>query len=41
MATSRDYNELLETWKGWRDAVGPEIRKSYPEVCHTFDSFLV
>lgn len=31
MAKSRDYDELLSVWKGWRDAVGPEIGQLYPE----------
>ena len=26
---SRDYNELLFVWKGWRDATGPKIRSNY------------
>ncbi|XP_072174092.1 angiotensin-converting enzyme-like [Diadema setosum] len=30
MARSRDYNKLLEAWKGWRDAVGPKIGRLYP-----------
>ncbi|XP_071477394.1 angiotensin-converting enzyme-like [Diadema antillarum] len=30
MATSRDYDELLFAWKGWRDAVGPPIGRLYP-----------
>uniref|UniRef100_A0A803W0Y4 Angiotensin-converting enzyme n=1 Tax=Ficedula albicollis TaxID=59894 RepID=A0A803W0Y4_FICAL len=29
MATSRDYNELLFAWKGWRDASGKKMRNSY------------
>ncbi|XP_033109443.1 angiotensin-converting enzyme-like [Anneissia japonica] len=31
MSDSRDYDELLWAWKGWRDAVGPPIGKLYPE----------
>ncbi|KAM6368808.1 angiotensin-converting enzyme [Pluvialis apricaria] len=29
MATSRDYNELLFAWKGWRDASGKKIKSNY------------
>ncbi|KAM9424543.1 angiotensin-converting enzyme [Pholidichthys leucotaenia] len=29
MAESRDYDELLFAWKGWRDASGKEIRQDY------------
>uniref|UniRef100_A0A3Q2EBE3 Angiotensin-converting enzyme n=1 Tax=Cyprinodon variegatus TaxID=28743 RepID=A0A3Q2EBE3_CYPVA len=29
MAESRDYNELLFAWKGWRDAAGKVIREDY------------
>ncbi|NXJ58386.1 ACE enzyme, partial [Spizaetus tyrannus] len=29
MATSRDYDELLFAWKGWRDASGKKIKKNY------------
>ncbi|XP_043911144.1 angiotensin-converting enzyme [Protopterus annectens] len=29
MATSRDYDELLFAWKGWRDASGKKIREKY------------
>ncbi|XP_044303199.1 angiotensin-converting enzyme isoform X2 [Varanus komodoensis] len=29
MAQSRDYDELLRTWKGWRDASGVKIRSLY------------
>ncbi|NXA93401.1 ACE enzyme, partial [Melanocharis versteri] len=29
MATSRDYDELLFAWKGWRDASGKKMRNSY------------
>lgn len=31
LAHSRDYDELLWVWKGWRDAVGPEVGEHYPE----------
>ncbi|XP_071942842.1 angiotensin-converting enzyme-like [Antedon mediterranea] len=31
MADSRDYDELLWAWKGWRDAVGPPIGELYPQ----------
>ncbi|XP_041461047.1 angiotensin-converting enzyme-like [Lytechinus variegatus] len=30
MAMSRDANELLWAWKGWRDAVGRPMRDLYP-----------
>ncbi|XP_070558526.1 angiotensin-converting enzyme-like [Ptychodera flava] len=30
MANSRDYNELVWAWEGWRDACGPEIKTMYP-----------
>lgn len=29
MAESRDYDELLFAWKGWRDAAGKVIRDDY------------
>ncbi|KFQ49686.1 hypothetical protein N333_13026, partial [Nestor notabilis] len=29
MATSRDYDELLFVWKGWRDASGKQIKNNY------------
>lgn len=29
MAESRDYNELLFAWKGWRDSAGKVLRKDY------------
>lgn len=29
MATSRDYDELLWAWQGWRDAVGPSAKEDY------------
>ncbi|XP_040473534.1 angiotensin-converting enzyme [Falco naumanni] len=29
MATSRDYDELLFAWKGWRDASGKKIKNNY------------
>ncbi|NXN98104.1 ACE enzyme, partial [Rhinopomastus cyanomelas] len=29
MATSRDYDELLFAWKGWRDASGKNIKNNY------------
>nr|XP_039268156.1 angiotensin-converting enzyme-like [Styela clava] len=29
METSRDYDELRWAWKGWRDAIGPKIRKDW------------
>ncbi|XP_013394530.1 angiotensin-converting enzyme-like [Lingula anatina] len=31
MATSRNYSELLDAWKGWRDATGRKIRDDYKE----------
>lgn len=29
MATSRDYDELLFAWKGWRDSAGKVLRQKY------------
>ncbi|XP_053555757.1 angiotensin-converting enzyme [Bombina bombina] len=29
LAKSRDYNELLFVWKGWRDSSGKQIREKY------------
>lgn len=29
MAESRDYDELLFAWKGWRDSAGKVIRDDY------------
>uniref|UniRef100_T1E6J3 Angiotensin-converting enzyme n=1 Tax=Crotalus horridus TaxID=35024 RepID=T1E6J3_CROHD len=34
MAKSRDYDELLNTWKGWRDASGKKIRGHYERYVH-------
>ncbi|XP_070546859.1 angiotensin-converting enzyme-like isoform X2 [Ptychodera flava] len=31
MANSRDYDILLQAWKGWRDAVGVAIGDLYPD----------
>ncbi|XP_054986975.1 angiotensin-converting enzyme isoform X2 [Sorex araneus] len=31
MATSRNYEQLLWAWKGWRDQVGKSIRSSFPK----------
>lgn len=31
MRTSRDYDELLWAWKGWRDATGPFMKDNYAE----------
>ncbi len=31
LAHSRDYDEQLWVWKGWRDAVGRKIGKLYPD----------
>lgn len=29
MAESRDYDELLSAWKGWRDSAGKVLRQDY------------
>jgi peptidyl-dipeptidase A len=29
MANSRDFEELLYTWRSWRANIGPEIRPKY------------
>ena len=29
MAESRDYDELLFAWKGWRDSAGKVLRQDY------------
>lgn len=31
LSKSRNYNQLLFAWKGWRDAVGPKIRPRYKQ----------
>lgn len=31
LSKSRDYDRLLFAWKGWRDAVGPDLRPRYKE----------
>ncbi|XP_059145136.1 angiotensin-converting enzyme-like [Physella acuta] len=31
MATSSDYEKLLEAWKGWRDATGAKMKNKYAE----------
>jgi peptidyl-dipeptidase A len=38
MAESRDYDELLFAWKGWRDSAGKGLRKDferYVELANT------
>ncbi|KAK2171335.1 hypothetical protein NP493_1078g02064 [Ridgeia piscesae] len=32
MSTSRDYDELLWAWLGWRDAIGPRAKPLFTEV---------
>ncbi len=32
MKTSRDYDELLWAWKGWRDSTGPKMRHLFTEA---------
>ncbi|KAI0240228.1 Angiotensin-converting enzyme [Lamellibrachia satsuma] len=32
MSSSRDYNELLWAWRGWRDAIGPHSKPLFTEV---------
>lgn len=32
MAKSRDYDELVWAWRGWRDAVGPPMKAQYQEL---------
>ena len=32
MSESRDYDELLWAWKGWRDAVGPAIKPMFTKL---------
>ncbi|CAG5130978.1 unnamed protein product [Candidula unifasciata] len=29
--TSRDYDQLIAAWKGWRDATGPKLKNLYTE----------
>ncbi|WAR05486.1 ACE-like protein, partial [Mya arenaria] len=29
LTSSRNYSELLEAWKGWRDVTGPNMRANY------------
>lgn len=31
MAMSRDYDELLKIWKGWRDATGRQMKDKYAQ----------
>ena len=31
METSRDYDELLEAWKGWRDVTGPHMKQNFTD----------
>lgn len=31
MAESRDYDELLFAWKGWRDSAGKVLREDYKQ----------
>ncbi|KAK3699415.1 hypothetical protein QZH41_018576 [Actinostola sp. cb2023] len=37
MARSRDYDELLWAWRGWRDAVGPPIRDQFHQLVGLLD----
>ena len=32
MSNSRDYDRLLWAWKGWHDATGAKMRKTYAET---------
>lgn len=32
MRNSKNYEDLLYAWKSWRDAVGPKIKKIYPQL---------
>ncbi|XP_021364008.1 angiotensin-converting enzyme-like [Mizuhopecten yessoensis] len=31
LANSKDYNELLQAWKGWRDVTGKKMREEYEQ----------
>jgi peptidyl-dipeptidase A len=31
-AHSRDYDQLLDIWKGWHDSTGPKMRKMYAQI---------
>ena len=31
LQTSRDYDELLAAWKGWRDVTGPLMKKNFTD----------
>jgi peptidyl-dipeptidase A len=31
ITNSRDYDELLEAWKGWRDVSGAKMKDKYAE----------
>ncbi|XP_055868870.1 angiotensin-converting enzyme-like [Biomphalaria glabrata] len=37
MATSNDYDELLEAWVGWRDATGRKIKSKYTEYVQLYN----
>ncbi|KAH9498639.1 hypothetical protein Btru_007067 [Bulinus truncatus] len=37
MAESRDYDELLAAWKGWRDVTGPKMKKKYTEYTDLYN----
>ncbi|KAH9498640.1 hypothetical protein Btru_007070 [Bulinus truncatus] len=37
MAESRDYDELLAAWKGWRDVTGPKMKKNYTEYTELYN----
>lgn len=32
MKKSRDYDDLLWAWKGWRDATGPKMRETFAQL---------
>jgi len=32
VATSRDWDELLWAWKGWRDVTGKRMKSSYAKL---------
>ena len=37
LAESRDYNELLGVWKGWRDQTGKLMRTKYTEFVNVMN----
>lgn len=40
MANSRNPNELLAAWKGWRDQTGKKMRTKYTEFVNVMNEMI-